>query len=550
MKEICTRPDYIFETSWEVCNKVGGIYTVLSSHAKVLQEIFPQHLIFIGPDAQTSTPNPDFIEDNSLYPVWQDAFSKEDIGVRIGYWQIEGSPIAILVDYSRLWEKKNQIYADAWALFGVDSLHSYGDYDEASLFSYAAGKVVAILCQKVFDVNTKIVYQAHEWMSGLGMLFLKHKCPQVATLFTTHATSIGRSITSNGKMLYRYFTGYNGDQMAKELNMEAKHSVERQSAHRADCFTTVSSFTNSECRQLLEKSADKILPNGFDTSIVPQGIKYTQARTLARRKIFSVAEALTGRKFKKDTLIISTSGRNDYRCKGMDVFIASLKRLEDKCHNLTTPQVLALIEVPCWTKQARPDLQIRLTNKQDNVRALDEPFITHELYNLEADQIVSTLRAYDLTNIGNKTITVLLIPCYLDGNDGIINLSYYEALMANDLTIYPSYYEPWGYTPLESCAFKIPTITTNLSGFGQWVEEEGYTTDKLNGGVLVLNRNDENFEEVVDKISDAILEMGSLSTSQRQLIRRKVSGIAEKAHWKHFISHYLEAYSIALNQIN
>ena len=283
-----TTPRYIFETSWEVCNKVGGIYTVLSSRAKTLRKELKDRLVFIGPDLQSADANLDFIEDVKLLPAWKQAATAAGIHCRIGRWQVPGKPVAILVDFKPFFEEKNKIYAEAWELFGVDSLHAYGDYDEASMFSYAAGCLAETICRACIDLKKdSVVYQAHEWMSGLGMLFLKHRLPEVATIFTTHATSIGRSIAGNNKQLYAWFEGYDGDQMASELHMEAKHSIEKQSAHQADCFTTVSSFTNRECKQLLAKEADVVLPNGFENDFVPKGTQFGATRGDARERILS-----------------------------------------------------------------------------------------------------------------------------------------------------------------------------------------------------------------------------------------------------------------------
>ena len=214
------KPEWIFETSWEVCNKVGGIYTVLSSRAKVLSATMGKHLVFIGPDVWKDKENPDFTEDKRLYPAWRKTAADAGLSVRIGRWNIPGEPVAVLIDFTPFFERKNEIYGLSWQYFNVDSLHAYGDYDEASMFSYAAGHFVSLLLRARLLSEHGVIYQAHEWMSGLGMLHLKREFPAVATIFTTHATSIGRSIAGNNKLLYKYFSGYNGDQMARELHMD------------------------------------------------------------------------------------------------------------------------------------------------------------------------------------------------------------------------------------------------------------------------------------------------------------------------------------------
>ncbi len=543
-------PNYIFETSWEVCNKVGGIYTVLSSRAKTLAETYKDQLVFIGPDLKQATANVDFREESKLLPEWKKAAATVGLNCRIGRWMVPGEPVAILVDFKPFFEQKNAIYAKAWELFQVDSIRAYGDYDEASMFSYAAGLLVEAVLKNCLQPTDQVVYQAHEWMSGLGMLFLKHHCPQVATIFTTHATSIGRSIAGNNKQLYAYFEGYNGDQMAEELHMDAKHSIEKQSALRADCFTTVSRFTDRECKQLLDKPADVVLPNGFENDFVPKGTQFTSVRKKARRRILDVAGALTGSTLSDDTLIVSTSGRNDYRCKGFDVFLEAMAQLRAQLNEQTEDnrQVLALIEVPCWLKGSRADLQERLQakHKKNNNAPLPNPVITHELWNLNEDRIVRQIWEVGLKNLPTDKVKVILVPCYLEGNDGIFDLPYYNLLAANDLALYPSYYEPWGYTPLESCAFHTPCVTTDLSGFGQWVDEVLGHSGTLRDGVRVIPRSDGNFYEVAADMCETIKEMLSLDSKARTTVRNNATKLADKAQWKHFIKYYYQAYDFAI----
>lgn len=547
-------PDYIFEISWEVCNKVGGIYTVLSSRAKTLQKSFQDKVFFIGPDLHND--EAPFDEDSQLLPDWKEAARKAGLTVRIGRWNVPGTPVAVLVDFSPLYAEKDMIYAKAWEYFKVDSLHAYGDYDEASMFSVAAGRFVEAIRTGSMQKKDKVIYQAHEWMSGLGMLFLKKACPDVATIFTTHATSIGRSIAGNNKLLYAYFEGYNGDQMAGELNMEAKHSIEKQSAHGADCFTTVSSFTDRECAQLLDKKADVVLPNGFEKDFVPKGAAFTSKRRTARKTILNVASALVGEELSDDTLILSTSGRNDFRCKGFDVFLEAMAQLNTRLKSKmdarrelgNRTKVLALIEVPCWLLGPRQDLLERLTgNKKEKVQGpLPLPMITHDLHNLNEDRILCMIKQLGLWNSAADAVKVILVPCYLEGNDGIFNKPYYELLMANDLCVYPSYYEPWGYTPLESCAFRIPCITTDLSGFGQWVNEVTGHDGTLADGVSVIHRDDNNYFEAAREICLSIEHLLGATAKERETYRKNAAGLAEKAQWQYFIKYYYTAYDFAL----
>ena len=553
MAQTKLNPSVIFETSWEVCNKVGGIYTVLSSRANTLQQSHEDKVFFIGPDVWQGKENPLFKENKRLLTKWKKAAAEVGVNARIGRWNVPGSPIAILVDFQPFFEVKNEIYAAAWDAFQVDSLHAYGDYDEASMFSYAAGKFVEAVVKAELLKGESIIYQAHEWMSGLGMLFLKKECPEVATIFTTHATSIGRSIAGNNKLLYKYFHGYNGDQMASELSMEAKHSIEKQSAHGADCFTTVSMFTDRECKQLLDKPADVVLPNGFENDFVPKGAAFTKKRKEARKCILNVASKLIGEELDDTTLIVSTSGRNDFRCKGFDVYMEALAQLNARMktlaqaeEELVSQKVLALIEVPCWTKEPRQDLLARLNGTDKSEGGLHTPMITHDLHNLNEDRILCLIKQLGLWNTKNDAVKVILVPCYLEGADGIFNMPYYDLLTANDLCLYPSYYEPWGYTPLESCAFKAPCITTDLSGFGQWVNDVLGYQGELSDGVKVIHRDDDNYFDVSREMCEAIEAMMRMPLKDRATLCKKAAALADKAQWKNFIKHYYEAYDFAL----
>ena len=544
VKELLT-PDYIFESSWEVCNTVGGIYTVLSTRAKTLQDSFPDKVFFIGPDFWLHRKTPLFIEDKDLYAEWRNhALEHEKLSVRVGRWNIPGKPVAILVDFSPFFEMKNQIYTEMWNDFQVDSLHAYGDYDEASMFSYAAGKVVESFYKFYLTNNDRVIYQAHEWMTGMGMLYLQKAVPQIASIFTTHATSIGRSIAGNNKPLYDYLFAYNGDQMARELNMESKHSIEKQTAHFADCFTTVSEITNNECKELLERPADVVLMNGFEDDFVPKPQAFNAKRKAARKALINLANKLLGVTFSDDVLIIGTSGRYEFKNKGINVYLEALNRLtRDK--NLKK-EVLAFVNVPGWVGDPREDLLERLKSNKTFDTPLEVPFITHWLHNMSHDQVLDMLKYLGMSNAADQKVKVVFVPCYLDGADGIFNMHYYDLMIGNDLTVYPSYYEPWGYTPLESVAFHVPTITTDLAGFGLWVNSINGKYGELKDGVKVIHRTDYNYSEVADAIKDTVSEFSVMSAQEIKKIRMKAAAIAEKALWKHFIQYYYEAYDIAL----
>ncbi len=498
-----TQPDYIFESSWEVCNKVGGIYAVLSTRAASMQKAHKDKVVFIGPDFGAHS-DLFFKEDDSLWQPWN--VSDEWRGrthARIGRWQVPGNPIAVLLRWDYLWEQKNTIYGWAWDRFGVKSHAAYGDYDDSCLFGYAAGQCVEAMTDSIRKgrKSPRMVAHSNEWQTAFMIFYLRAFCSSVRTLFTTHATSIGRSIAGNGKPLYDYFEGYNGDQMAEELNMVSKHSAEKQAAWWCDCFTTVSDITAKECARLLDKPVDIVTPNGFEQGFVPQGQALTDQREKARRALRQLAQKYLHETIEDDTFYVCISGRQEWKNKGIDVFLDSIRSLgATRLTGKAARRIVAFVLVPY----------------------LEQPFI----------------------RIGKTSI--IFLPYYLDGSHPTFKLTYYELLTGMDLSIFPSYYEPWGYTPLESVAFGVPTITTSLSGFGAWY---GACHRLTNGApVTVVARNDSNYSEVVKQIVETAERFLTLNTRQTASVRRAAMTVGKEADWEHFFPYYEKAYHIALTK--
>ncbi len=496
------QPDYIFETSWEVCNRVGGIYAVLSTRAASMQAEHPDKVFFFGPDFGAHS-DIYFREDKRILREWTKSRKEAILPIRVGRWEVPGKPIAILLKFDALWSKKNEIYAWAWNKFQVQSHAAYGDYDESCLFGYATGMVMESLYTWLTakGEKPKVCAHANEWQTAFSIFYLRDHCPAIATLFTTHATGIGRSIAGNGKPLYDCFKGFNGDQMAQELNMVSKHSVEKQAAHWADCFTTVSYITARECEQLLDKKVDIETPNGFESTFVPKEEDFDRKRTEAREDLRRVAGELLGGVVPQNALLVGISGRLEWKNKGVDVFAAALDKLAQKIYHSDQPEreVVAFVMIPYLD---------RAPSRKGKVSAV-------------------------------------FVPYYLDGHDPLFGKTYYDLLMGLDITVFPSYYEPWGYTPLESCAFHVPTITTSLAGFGEWAARQ-----KEKGGVIVIERNDSNFDEVSERIADELLQFDRLSKEEKAHARKQAAAIAKKADWKHFFQYYRKAYDIAIKKAN
>ncbi len=543
-------PELIFECSWEVCNKIGGIYTVLSTKARTLQELAKDKVIFIGPDVWTpSAPSPWFTECRVAgISGWASkARLPYGISVRVGRWEVPGRPVAVLVKWDGVNEVKDSIYGKMWELYGVDSLHAYGDYDEGCTFAIAAAIVMESIADHMLAAGkisskTKVLALFNEWTTAMGLLHVKSEMPEAATVFTTHATSIGRSICGNNKPLYDYMKGYNGDQMAAELNMQSKHSLEKAAAHQADVFTTVSEITAIECAQLLERRPDVVTPNGFEKDFVPARAAFTKARQAAREAMLNVATKLTGRKLPADTFIVITSGRCEYRNKGIDMFLDSVDSLR---HVDLDRDVLAFVMVPAWSREPRADLKKALGSRR--ATRLDEPVITHWLNNPDQDPVLGRIRSLGFNAETAEKVTLIYVPCYLNGTDGIFDLPYYDLVIGADATVFPSYYEPWGYTPLESVAFGVPTVTTSLSGFGQWILES-FDNSFDRCGVTVIGRGDSNYHQVAESISRSLRYLAGVDAAEAGAISRAAMATADAASWSNFIKYYCEAFDLALDK--
>lgn len=537
------KPNYIFEVSWEVCNKVGGIHTVIATRAQTIQKEYGDKYIVIGPDVwRDNMVHPEFEEDLNILSGWKQKAMSERLRVRVGHWKIAGRPLAILVDFTTLFHKKDEIFSRFWEQYKLDSITGQWDYVEPSLFGYASGQVIESYVKYHLTSHDRVVAQFHEWMTGAGLLYLKKQLPQVGTVFTTHATVIGRAIAGNQQPLYSKMKEYTGEIKASEFHVVSKQSMEKTCARNADAFTTVSELTSHECHQFLEKDVDILTPNGFEDSFVPES-DFDQRRNEAREIMKQIASLVLDQKLDDDVFMVANSGRYEYKNKGIDLFIDALGKLNK--NGELEKDLLAFILVPANHYGPRKDLVEKLSNPEHSL--ISERFLTHNLHYPEYDPIMKKIQEVGLKNTPEDKVKVIFVPSYLNGNDGIFNKKYYDLLIGMDLTVFPSYYEPWGYTPLESTVFHIPTITTTLAGFGLWVKDE--YRDPGNG-MFILNRNDSNDSEVVEGISGAIQVMQSLDAKGIEEARNTAYNISRIALWKNLINYYREAWSIALDKVN
>lgn len=539
------KPDYLFEVSWEVCNKVGGIHTVVSSKVPFIEEKLRENYILIGPDVwKETTQNPEFIEDKSLLRLWREKAETQGLHFRTGRWNILGSPLVVLVDFTPYFSIKDKIFTDLWLSYKVDSISGQWDYTEPALFGYAAAKVIESYYDYYITAQDQIIAHFHEWMTGAGVLYLKEFVPQIGTIFTTHATVLGRAISGHGLPLYKDLDSIDADSMARRLNVYSKFSLEKTASHECDVFTTVSQLVSRECKHFLKREPDLITHNGFNPGFNPESELFEERRMLSRKRILEVASANVAADLPEDSFLVLTSGRYEFRNKGIDVFIESLGKL-NKAGSEVSRHIVAIIALPAGQAGPRRELIERM--KTRNYTSATIKASTHTLFDKESDIVINSLREKGLHNQPGDKVTVVFVPCYLDGKDGVFNLNYYELLPGFDATVFPSYYEPWGYTPLESIAFKVPSITTSLAGFGLFVRDNVADYDDA---VTIIERNDENYQEVVDQITKKIISFQEFESEKVEKIKQKAVAIALKARWEIFIQSYFESFNIALHEVD
>lgn len=539
-KLIC--PDYLLEVSWEVCNKIGGIYTVIATKSLYLKSQLHKHHILIGPDVWMNTEsNPDFIEDNHLYSQWRAQAASEGISLRIGKWNVPGNPIAILVNFKQYLTRQNEILTELWMEHGVDSLTGNWDYKENVLFGYAAGRAIESFYKFNLLASDKVVAQFHEWQAGAGLLYLEKSKLPIATVLTTHATVIGRCLAGNNLPLYDSMSAYDGDEKARQFGVVARHSIEKISARKADAFTTVSEITAKECAHFLKREVSVVTPNGFEDSFTPATEEeYERKRSAARLKLREVAAAMSGEEVPSDAVLVGIGGRYEYRNKGIDVYIDALSRLAK-----SEPQgrsIQAFIFIPSGIHGADKELVAKLDGNGSDYTTR----VSHVLMDRDCDVVTRRFREAGLLNETGGRVKVYFVPCYLNGADGVFNMKYYDLLVGLDLTLFPSYYEPWGYTPLESLAFRVPSLTTSLSGFGLWVQSH---YPKEHPGITILERNDTNYFEVVDGVVARVQEIAALDGAGMRGYRENAREVSRIALWENQIQYYKKAYSMALETV-
>ncbi len=533
----------LFEISWEVCNYVSGIHTVISSKVLEIGKRIQGTYLLIGPDTwRDSGDSQDFSEDKRLFRPWREKMQQEGFRIRIGHWNIPGSPATILIDFTTFMNQKDKIFSHFWEKFRLDSISGQWDYIEPALFGYAAGKTIERFAGYYLAPTGRTIAHFHEWSTGTGLLYLHEHARQIATVFTTHSTVIGKALAGNKMPLYSRMKHYDADAKSNDFNVVSKQSLEELSAAHADVFTTVSKVTARECKQFLKREVDLVTPNGLEERLVTKDQDYESGRREARQILLRVARALTGKRNGAEPFILGTAGRYEPRVKGYDILLDALAGIgKDKDQER---EIIAFFFVPAGHYGPREELTGIISGKDEN--GLQDRFGTHKVRNPESDYFYRRVRELHFENHPSHPVKMIFVPAFLNGRDGIFNKGYYDLLPGFDLTVFPSYYEPWGYTPLESLAFGVPTLTSSFAGFGNWIKDHAGETGLSIG---IIEREDNGREKSVSQIRHFIEQINMLDPGEYEAVRQKARELSGMAMWKELIRYYIEAYGLAMEKL-
>ncbi len=588
-------PTLLFEIAWEVCWQLGGIYTVLRTKAAAMLERWDSQYTLIGPyNPQTAAVEFEELPTEGIIRQTLDRLRAAGIPCHYGRWLITGRPRVILLDYRGRYNTLNEDKYILWRDHGIETYASDGEVNETVAFGF----VVAEFFRELSNVagNRSILAHFHEWMAGVAVPRIAHLKLPVTTVFTTHATLLGRYLAGDNPHFYEHLPFLNADAEAVKYQILPRHQIEKTAAHASTVFTTVSEVTAFEAEKLLGRRPDAILPNGLN---IQRFAALHEFQNLHRQYKERIQEFVMGHFFPSyafdldRTLYLFTSGRYEYRNKGLDMFIEAMVRLNQRLkHVKDPPTIVAFIitRVPtrnisvgalqnqamfdelknvCAEQEAAmgrrlflsaitgrlpginelipEDATVKLKRAMHVWRSGRQPsIVTHDLVDDANDPVLNHLRARNLFNAADDPVKIVFHPEFVTATSPLINLDYTDFVRGCHLGIFTSYYEPWGYTPMESVALGVPAVTTDLSGFGAYVQR--HIEDAKQQGIFVLNRRSKDFESSTNDLVQYLMEFVALNRRERIELRNRAERLSELFDWSALVSPYHEAHDLALQR--
>jgi glycogen(starch) synthase len=589
-------PPLLFECAWEVCWQLGGIYTVLRSKSAAMQRRWDDRYCLIGP-YNPATAAIEFEERPTEGFIRQTLDRLRDAGMpcHYGNWLVAGRPRVILLDYRARYQHLDADKYLMWKDHGISLPAGDGEINEVVAFGFAVTEFFRNLCD-VLKGSRAILAHFHEWMGGVAVPRIAHLRYPVTTVFTTHATLLGRYLANDNPAFYDHLGMLNPDAEAVKFNIHPRFAIERAAAHASTVFTTVSEVTAIEAEKLLGRKPDGVLPNGLNIHRFSAIHEFQNLHRQYKERIneFVMGHFFPSYTFDLDrTLYFFTSGRYEYRNKGYDLYIEALYRLNQRLKQIPDrPTIVAFIvtrapvrninvgvlqsqsmfedlksitgeiehemgkvllsaaatgRMPSYQELLTQDASVRLKRAIHAWRSIYQPtIVTHDLVDDSTDAVIRHLRHRHLFNAVDDPVKVIFHPEFMSATSPLLSLDYEQFVRGCHMGIFPSYYEPWGYTPMESIALGVPAVTSDVSGFGAYVQR--HLPDNEQQGILVLKRHGRSFDACADDLADYLFNFSQYSRRQRIELRNRVERLGEMFDWSTLVQHYHDAHQLALER--
>jgi glycogen(starch) synthase len=593
---------FLFEVAWEVCNQVGGIYTVIRSKVpSVIEKWGKENYCLIGPYfADQAAAHFDPATDYST-PIGKAVLKLQERGFDIHYgeWIISGRPNVVLFNPYSVYDMLNEIKHFLWKDYNISLPGGDELLDKVAAFGYLVKEFFNYFCSTE-NCPEKIIAHFHEWMAGIPIPGIRKDNLNIKVVFTTHATLLGRYLAMNDPKFYEHLAFYNWEEEAKKFNIKPIAEIERASAHGAHIFTTVSEITGNECKHLLGRSPDLILPNGLNIERFEALHQIQNQHVKIKEQIhdFVMGHFFQSYPFDLDkTLYFFTSGRYEYQNKGYDVTLEALARLNYKMQVAeidTTVVTFFITRQPFYTinpdvlhakaqiedvwrvceeikEQVGKRLYTHITSEEGqyefpDLSAMVDDYlrlklrrniqswktkklpkvITHTLKDDANDDILNFLRRSNLVNNRHDKVKIVYHPDFISTSNPLFRMDYSTFVRGCHLGIFPSMYEPWGYTPLECLASGLPSVTSEVAGFGDYVVNN--IPDHDEKGMYIINRKNRNFFDIAEDLANMMFEFVQMSRRERIALRYKCEEASLHFDWSNLGKYYDKAYNMVVER--
>ena len=588
----------LIETAWEVCNQVGGIYTVIRSKAPAMMENHSGNFCMIGPYLNKNIQAELEPLDSTIDIFGQAAanLSKKGYDVIYAEWLITGKPKVVLLNPNAVEEKAlGVIKYLLWKNHNISTPTGNTLIDQVIGFAYLT-KLFFDELVKLAGTDKKIIGHFHEWMAGLPIMDIKRDEMPVKTIFTTHATQLGRHLAINSPLFYAHLPFFRWEDEAKKFGVETEAAIEYGCAQNCDVMTTVSDVTARECKHILRRTPEVILPNGLNIERFEALHEFQNLHSIYKEQIhqFVMGHFFSSYKFDLDkTIYLFTSGRYEYKNKGFDLTLEALVHLNQQLKNeksditvvmffvtkrefysikpeaLQSRAMMEEIRQTCEAiqKQVGKRLFFESTIREDHRLPelndfVDEYWklryrrtiqswksnklplpVTHKLINEEQDEIIQFLVRRNLINREEDKVKIVYHPDFINSTNPLFGMDYSQFVRGCHLGIFPSYYEPWGYTPLECMASGVPAVTSDLSGFGDYLLRN--MPDYEKGGMFVVERGKRTFDWSAKQLAAFLHKFLTQDRRSRIMQRNNVENYSSAFDWENLIKHYEQAYRLA-----